>query len=559
MPSHLVAARRALISVSDKLRAADFARSLHERGIEIVSTGGTAELLRERGVPHKLVEEITGSPEMLDGRVKTLHPLVHGPILADRSKPAHLGTLERLDAPPIDIVVVNLYPFERTVSRSDVTEAAAVEQIDIGGPTLLRAAAKNFASVLVVSHPNQYAEVETELERFDGYTSLTTRRRMALAAFTRVSRYDTAISDYLSGQVDATEPSGVSKHRAAAAPGMTSMLQIRAARTAELRYGENPHQAAAVYADHFVAPASLTGATQLSGKPMSYNNYLDAAAGLNAVVDLLRFDGESAGACVVKHTNPCGLALAPDAARAVEAALLGDPMAAFGGVLTMNRVCDEAAADAILENAGFLEVIAAATFAGAAAHRLAAKWPNARLIDLGAINPTVSSSPALRSIPGGVLMQELDAATPQPRDWTLASGVPQSESRLRAAAVVTAAVKHLTSNAVAIGGPGLAIDRQGEVRELGEDVLMLYGAGAGQMDRVAACRLAIEKAGPRARAAIASSDAFFPFPDGPAMLIEAGVNLIVQPGGSKRDAETFELCQERGVTCMLSGVRHFRH
>jgi phosphoribosylaminoimidazolecarboxamide formyltransferase/IMP cyclohydrolase len=559
MPSHLVRVRRALLSVSEKHRLPEFARALHQREVELVSTGGTGRLLESHGIPHIPIETLTGSPEMLDGRVKTLHPLVHGPILADRSKPGHLATLERLEAAPIDLVAVNLYPFEQTIAGQDASEAEAAEQIDVGGPTMLRAAAKNFAGVAAISHASQYDDVLAELERFDGHTSLTTRRRLAFVAFQRLSRYDAAICEYLAGQVDHAGPTGDSPHCERGVTTLGSMLSIRVARTHELRYGENPHQQAAVYADHLPAPASITGASQLAGKPMSYNNFNDAAAALNAVVDLLRFDHEAAGACVVKHTNPCGLALAEDAETALLAALEGDPMAAFGGVLASNRPIDAAAARVLTEHASFLEVVIAPAIGADATRTLNAKWPNVRLLDVGSIDIGVTPAPLMRSMPGGLLAQDADVAVPTPGEWSLAAGRRPDDAGSRAAALTSIAAKHLTSNAIAIGGPAVrrSGDRVGEL--LGGDAVMLYGAGAGQMDRVAACRLAIDKAGELARDAVAASDAFFPFPDGPHLLLDAGVTIIVHPGGSKRDDETFQLCEERGATCLITGLRHFRH
>jgi len=527
----LVPVRRALISVSDKTDLAPFARALVARGVSIISTGGTARALREAGVEVTPVEEITGFPEMLSGRVKTLHPLIHGALLGLRDDPDHARAMAEHGIEPIDLVCVNLYPFERTVSEPGVTEADAVEQIDIGGPAMLRSAAKNFESVCVVTAPKQYDAVVTALQQNDGATDRGLRARFAAAAFARTAEYDAAIAAYLSRR---------------ATPPFPDTLQINAVKADDLRYGENPHQDAALYRDPASTGPTIVNARQLHGKPLSYNNILDAASALELVKDLRRLSPDRVGACVVKHTNACGAAVAGSAADAVDAALAGDPTAAFGGILAINRALDARAAERLTREGLFLEVIAAPTFEEGAVERLRARWANMRLLAVGDRSGSSARKLDFRSIPGGLLVQDRDTRVASPEQWAHAAGPPPDADTLADAAIAWTIVKHLKSNAVAVAG-----------RDAG--AVRLFGMGAGLVDRVTASRLAVEKAGRRARGAIAVSDAFFPFPDGPALLIDAGVRCLVHPGGSKRDGETFALCEERGVTCLTTGVRHFRH
>ncbi len=522
--------RRALLSASDKTGLAAFATALHDRGVELVSTGGTARSLADAGLPVTLVETVTGFPEILGGRVKTLHPRIHGGILARRDDPAHVAQLVDHGIEPIDLVCVTLYPFEATVARDGTTEAEAIEEIDIGGPTLIRAAAKTHAHVVVVTDPGQHERVLADLAAHDGAVSATLRRTLAAEAFARTLAYDRAIAGWLAG-ADGPQAGG-------------PLVPVRG-----LRYGENPHQSAELLRDPS-APPGLPDATQLHGKTLSYNNLADAAAALALVRDLAIAAPERVAAAVVKHTNPCGCATAGDVAGAVDATIAGDPLAAYGGILALSRRVDGAAAAAIAGGASFLEVVLAPGFDEDALHLLRERWTNVRLLALPDV-PLADLAPwsQLRSIPGGALRQSADLAIEPAEAWTLAAG-PEPGAETRAAAlVVWLAAKHLTSNAIAIGGP----DPERP------EVVRLFGAGAGQMDRVAACELAIGKAGELARGAIAASDAFFPFADGPGLLADAGVRVLVHPGGSKRDDETLALCRERGIACLLTGVRHFRH
>lgn len=534
--------RRALLSVHDKTGVVELARALSALGIELVSTGGTAKALADAGLTVTTVETLTRFPEMLDGRVKTLHPAVHGGILFKRGEPAHERSMETHGLKPIDLVVVNLYPFERTVARDGVRDEEAIEQIDIGGPSMVRSAAKNHAFVAVVTDPSQYDLLLTELRSHDGATTMDFRRSLAGAAFARTAAYDGAIAAWMAGRQGEVFP---------------DTLLLPHALEMTLRYGENPHQAAAAYRDAAWRGAAIVGGASSGAKALSYNNLLDASAAFEAASDLAGLDGTAIAACVVKHTNPCGAALGSSARDAFLAAWSGDPLAAYGGIVALSAEVDAAAADAIAEGDRFVEVIVAPSIAPAARERLCARWKNLRLVETGAVlAPAASPGDAshkdgvarstrdwtVRSVLGGLLVQERDNWPEAPSTYHHAAGPAPDAALLNDAAFAMTAAKHLKSNAVC-----LVRDRA------------LVGAGAGQMDRVSACRIAVAKAGDRSPRCVAASDAFFPFADGPRVLVDAGVRAIVHPGGSKRDEETFALCNERGVTCLITGRRHFRH
>ncbi len=527
----LVPIRRALLSVSDKTDLAAFASVLAGMGVELVSTGGTAATLEQAGLDVQRIEDLTGIPEMMDGRVKTLHPRVHGGLLALRDDPAHVEAMHKHGIPPIDLVCVNLYPFEQTVGRPGVSLEEAIEQIDIGGPAMIRSAAKNASWVVVITDPKQYDRVVEDLRENDGAASADLRRWLAASAFARTSAYDRAISAYLDHGTGRAFP---------------PTLTLDYALTDELRYGENPHQAAVVYRDPASNGPTVVNAHQIRGKHLSYNNYLDASAALEIVKMLRRIDPENPGAAVVKHTNPCGLAVDTSLPGAITQAFAGDPLAAYGGILAVNKVIDAGAADTIAGPDRFFEVILAPDFSPDAVDTLSKRWKNVRLLAVGEKPAARQRKLEYRSIPGGMLVQDRDVRVPSPEGWTHAAGPEPDPALLAAAPVIEVAAKALSSNAVAIGGPT-------------DSGARLFGAGAGLMDRVTACRVAVEKAGPLARGALAFSDAFFPFPDGPEILINAGVAMIIHPGGSKRDDETFALCNERGVTCITTGNRCFRH
>ena len=526
--SELISIRRALLSVSDKSGLVDLARALDRRGVELVSTGGTAAILAEAGLDVSRVEDLTGVAEMMGGRVKTLHPAIHGAVLARRDLDEDRRAMAEHGITPIDLVCVNLYPFEQAVGRAGTTAAEALEQIDIGGPAMVRSAAKNHAFVAVLTSPEQYPQLLAELDAHDGATTPAFRRLLAAAAFRLTARYDGAIS----GWMESRDSQAPAVHRT-------------------LRYGENPHQGARLDVLSGTTGPSIPSASVLHGKALSYNNILDAAAALALVQDLHRIDPHRGCAAIIKHTNACGAARAPDLADAFDRTCEGDPLAAYGGILAVNRTMDAATARRICHGERFLEVIVAPGYEDAALSMLSERWKNVRLLAVGDLGEAPGDAVVTgrfldtRSIPGGMLVQDRDTAIEHPDDWTHAAGPAPSGDMLDDAAFAWTVVKHLRSNAVVLAADG-----------------RMLGGGCGLVDRVSACRLAIDKAhgklGDRG-SSVAASDAFFPFPDGPQLLIEAGVGCIVHPGGSRRDQLTNDLCDERGVTCLLTGVRHFRH
>ncbi|MFT3683916.1 MAG: bifunctional phosphoribosylaminoimidazolecarboxamide formyltransferase/IMP cyclohydrolase [Phycisphaerales bacterium] len=551
-PPGPVRIKRALISVSDKAGIVEFAKGLSARGVSIISTGGTAKSLEAAGVRCTPIEEVTGLPEMMDGRVKTLHPAVHGGLLAVRDNPEHAEALRRHRIEPIDLVVINLYPFQQTVAKPGVTRAEAIENIDIGGPSMVRSAAKNHAYVAIVTKPEDYAAVIDEMDRSDNCLTPATRERLALAAFTMTAAYDKAISEYLSGQGG----SGAD-HHGKATEVLPQTVTLTYDKVQQMRYGENPHQAAALYKSRCDTAPGMLSAVQHHGKELGYNNVADAAAALDLAVALSEQAGwQRIGAAVIKHANPCGAAIGATALEAIDRAVAGDPIAAFGGIIACSHPIDAAAAQRLTGKDTFLEVVIAPSFTSDALEMLKAKSVNVRLLSVGEMKGKQVSPMIMRTIPGGMLLQERDLLPPDTSKWQHVAGPTPSPQTLSAAAAIEIMVRSMSSNAIAIG----AVDG-GAVR--------LLGGGVGQVDRVTACRLAVEKArsfseglmtaGGGAGGPIAVSDAFFPFPDGAKILIDGGVKVVVHPGGSKRDNETIELCKERGVTCLLTGVRRFRH
>ncbi|MBI1336835.1 MAG: bifunctional phosphoribosylaminoimidazolecarboxamide formyltransferase/IMP cyclohydrolase [Phycisphaera sp.] len=530
--SDLVRIRRALLSVSDKTDLVPFARMLATHGVTLISTGGTAKALREAGLDVTSVEQVTNFPEMMDGRVKTLHPNVHGGLLALRDNDAHIASMREHHIQPIDLVCVNLYPFEQTIAKPETTEPHAIENIDIGGPSMIRSAAKNHAFVAVVTDPQQYDRVSQEMSSHDGCTTLTTRKALALAAFTRTASYDTAIATWMNQRFASTGDAA-----------MPDPLLLRFNRVAQLRYGENPHQAGASYADPRSKEPNVVTAKQLHGKELSFNNLYDAGGALELVKEI---DAETlAAAAVIKHANPCGFAVASSLKKAFDKAYAGDPLAAFGGILAVNRIMDEPTAQAVVEGQKFLEVIVAPAYDDAALTLLRDRWKNVRLLETGPLPPPSRRDPGevdIKSVVGGLLVQERDLAPFDTDAWQHAAGPCPDPETLQQLVLAMTAVKHLKSNAVCLVNDSA-----------------LVGAGAGQMDRVASCNIAVSKAGDRAQGAAVGSDAFFPFRDGPDVLIKAGVKAIAHPGGSKRDEDTIAACNEAGVTLVLTGRRHFRH
>ena len=520
--------RRALLSVYDKSGLVELATALHAAGVELVSTGSTAGTIASAGVPVTRVEELTGFPECLDGRVKTLHPRVHAGILADTRRPEHLAQLDELGVAPFELVVVNLYPFTATVD-SGATPDECVEQIDIGGPSMVRAAAKNHPSVAVVVDPGRYDEVVAAV-RAGGFT-LAERTRLAAQAFVHTATYDVAVASWMGNVATTTdEVDGVST-------GFPAWVGATWDRADVLRYGENPHQRAAVYTSGYGA-AGLAQAQQLHGKAMSYNNYVDADAAWRAAHD---HDGPAVA--IIKHANPCGIAVGADIADAHAKAHACDPVSAFGGVIAANGTVTLAAAEQI---AGvFTEVVVAPAYEPEALEVLSRK-KNIRLL---VVEGAPSAGVELRPISGGLLMQQvdrIDAAGDDPATWTLAAGEAADEATLADLAFAWRAVRAVKSNAILLADGGASV-----------------GVGMGQVNRVDSCRLAVERANAgdveRARGAVAASDAFFPFADGLQVLLDAGVRAVVQPGGSVRDEEVVAAATAAGVTLYLTGTRHFAH
>ncbi len=507
---------QALISVSDKSGLADFARGLVELNWRLIASGGSARALRTAGLPVTEVAEVTGAPEMLGGRVKTLHPAIHGGILA-RDSAADRAELDRYGIQPIDMVVCNLYPFRETVARPDVSLAEAVEQIDIGGVALLRAAAKNFERVTVLCDPQDYTPVLEEL-RAAGMTSATTRLRLATKAFRHTYAYDAAIAAYLERQVSPPEEEG-----------LPSRLDLSLPLVQTMRYGENPHQSAAFYAPEGSGPL---GGTLLQGKPLSYNNVLDLDAAWRAACS---FDDPTV--VIVKHLSPCGIASAAQLPQAFRAALASDPVSAFGGVIAVNRPFDQDTAEALEDL--FVEAIAAPAFSPAACEHLAAHKPSCRLLQIAQPLPEQWE---LRSVAGGVLVQSVDRGDPPDAVWRTVTQRAPDEREMAALRMAWKACQHVKSNAIVLVRDNATV-----------------GIGGGLPSRVDATRLAVTKAGERARGAVMASDAFFPFPDSLEVAAQAGVTAVIQPGGSVRDDEVIATADRLGVAMVFTGVRHFRH
>jgi phosphoribosylaminoimidazolecarboxamide formyltransferase/IMP cyclohydrolase len=527
-----VPVRRALLSVHDKAGLVDFARALARRGVELLSTGGTARALRQAGLDVKDVSTETGFPEMMDGRVKTLHPRIHGALLALRDDPAHVAAMGEHGIRPIDLVVVNLYPFEATVSLDGVTLAEAVEQIDIGGPAMIRSAAKNHRSVGVVTDPAQYPLVLADLERHGGALSDELRASLARTAFERTASYDAAISTWLSARAGDHFPVAVGSAR----------------RVLPLRYGENPHQGAALYADPAAPEGSLVKARVLGGKELSFNNYADA----DAAWGLVREFGEPA-CVVVKHVNPCGVAVRSTIAEAYHAAVALDPRSAFGGIVALNRPLSAELARAMAVPDRFFEVLVAPGFEAGAAEAFQApaapRWGRSlRLLD--AITAEVKPWGAeVRSVDGGLLVQDRDVpvfAEAGPTAVTRRAPTPAEAADLGFAFAV---VKHVRSNAIVFAKGRRAV-----------------GVGAGQMSRVEATEVALLRArrfakesGESLEGMVVASDAFYPFNDALEAALDAGATAVVQPGGSRNDDEAIALCDRRGAAMWFTGLRHFRH
>ena len=516
--------RNALISVSDKLGLADLAAGLQRAGVQIYSTGGTGRHLEDSGIDVHDVAEYTGFPEMLDGRVKTLHPKVFGGILARRDLDDHMAAIEDHDIVPFDLIVVNLYPFAATATRPGATRGECIEQIDIGGPSLVRAAAKNHNDVVIATSPEQYGEILAQLAESDG-TTQELREQLAADAFDHTAAYDRAIADYMRGDNIAGE--------------FPASMHLSLRRKTQLRYGENPHQRAAVYSDPRVRSANLVSARQLSGKELSYNNLLD----LDSALDIVRGLSNPA-VSVMKHNNPCGAASDTELSKACRKALDGDPLSAFGSVLGLNRTVDKATAEMLCEPGLFIEAIVAPDFEAEAVGLLTTKprWrENVRLMQVGRLDeppPPIQR----RFISGGMLVQDADRMTSAPLQWKTLTETEVPDELWDDIAFGWEMVRHVKSNAIV-----LAKDTS------------LIGVGAGQMSRVDSVEIAIDKAGERSEGSILASDAFFPFPDSIEAAADAGIVAVIQPGGSRRDNEVVEACDKHGIPMIVTGRRHFKH
>ncbi len=520
--------RRALLSAFQKDGIVELARALDARGVEILSTGGTARLLREAGLPVTDVSELTGFPEMMDGRVKTLHPRVHGGLLMRRDVEDHCRAAEENGIRPIDLVVINLYPFERAAEDESSSRGDVVEMIDIGGPSMVRSAAKNHDFVTVIVEPGDYAGFLTEFEKCDGGTTFSFRARQAAKAFAATAAYDRAIAAWMSATAQVEEDF------------LPETLNVVLKKKQQLRYGENPHQRAALYLDAHPGVPAVSRARQLSGKELSFNNYLDASSAFECVQSF----GETAVA-VIKHKNPCGAAVRPGTQlEAFMAAYEGDPLSAYGGIVAFNEPLSEDTARAVATKDHFFEVVVAPSFLGDAAEilRTGAKWgKNCRILETGSdATPSRGTVRELRWIRGGVLVQDPDvSAWPDVEVVTHREPTEQEMADLRFAWLVA---PHVTSNAIIF-----AKDRA------------LVGVGAGQMSRVDAVEIAAKKGGEKCRGAVMASDAFFPFADGILAAHEVGVQAVIQPGGSIRDAKVTAACDEAGLAMVLTHRRHFRH
>ena len=509
----------ALLSVSDKTGLAPFAATLVKLGFTLLSTGGTARALREAAIPVTDVAAVTGFPEMMDGRVKTLHPAIHGGILARRDVQEHLEAIAAHGISPISLVCVNLYPFEATVAKPGVTLETAVENIDIGGPSMVRSAAKNFDAVTVVVDPADYDAILVELE--SGDTTPETRRALAVKAFAHTSAYDAAITSYLAADV------------------LPQSLRLSFEKSSDLRYGENPHQKAAFYAEPRAAQGTLASARQLSGIALSFVNLFD----LDGAWNLINEFSEPA-ACIVKHANPCGCAAASSLDLAFSRARDADPVSRFGGIIACNRPLDVATAQEIIVKGSLYHAIIAPGYEPDALDLLQNRsgWgADLRILDSGGLLPGASVLDFKR-ISGGLLVQEIDRFDPSKLELRVVTERQPTAGELADLLFAWTCVKHLKSNAISVAKGG-----------------SLIGAGAGQMNRVTSVELAIKQAGQAAQGAALASDAFFPFDDGPAAAARAGIKAIIQPGGSNRDGDSIALCDREGLAMVFTGVRHFKH
>mgnify|MGYP001205257777 FL=1 len=522
--------KQALLSVSDKTGIVDFARELHALGVTLLSTGGTAKLLADAGLPVTEVADYTGFPEMLDGRVKTLHPKVHGGILARRDLPEHMAALAAHDIPTIDLLVVNLYPFQQTVAKDDCTLPDAIENIDIGGPTMLRSAAKNHRDVTVIVDPADYAPVLDEMRANGNQVGYDTNFRLATKVFAHTAQYDGAITNYL------TSLGPDKSHQARSAYPQT--LNLAFEKVQEMRYGENPHQSAAFYRDLKAVDGALANYVQLQGKELSYNNIADADAAWECVKSF--GPGDGAACVIIKHANPCGVAIGANALEAYEKAFKTDSTSAFGGIIAFNVELDGATAQAVAKQ--FVEVLIAPSFSAQAREVFAAKQ-NVRLLEIP-LGKGVNQYD-LKRVGGGLLLQSPDAKNVQPSELRVVTKRHPTPKEMSDLLFAWRVAKFVKSNAIVFCGGGMTL-----------------GVGAGQMSRVDSARIAsikAQNAGLTLAGSAVASDAFFPFRDGLDVVVDAGATCVIQPGGSMRDDEVIAAADERNIAMVLTGTRHFRH
>ncbi|MEC2159404.1 bifunctional phosphoribosylaminoimidazolecarboxamide formyltransferase/IMP cyclohydrolase [Virgibacillus halodenitrificans] len=509
--------KRALISVSNKENIIDFANNLTELGVEIISTGGTLRVLKEAGIPAFPVDEVTGFPEILDGRVKTLHPLIHGGLLAKRSEAAHMEQLEANQITPIDFVIVNLYPFKQTLEQEGVSHEEVIENIDIGGPTMLRAAAKNYADITVVVDPADYSSVIENVR--NNSLDMNKRQQLAAKVFRHTANYDALIANYFTEQTEERFP---------------ETYTITYEKAQNLRYGENPHQEAAFYRKPLSAGMNLATAQQLHGKELSYNNIQDANAALEIIAEYL----ESPAVVAVKHMNPCGIGVAETISKAFDRAYEADPISIFGGIIASNREIDEETAKELSKI--FLEIVLAPGFTEDALDILTQK-KNIRLLKLD-MDTKEETTHKVTSVGGGVLIQTQDDGMAKPDELTVVTKRQPTEQELTDLLFAWKAVKHVKSNAIVLAKGNQTV-----------------GIGAGQMNRIGAAQIAIEQAGDKALESVLASDAFFPMPDTVEAAVKAGVTAIIQPGGSKRDEDSVKVCDAHNIAMVYTGMRHFKH
>ncbi len=524
MAEDKVKIKRALLSVSDKVGLIEFAKVLVENGVELISTGGTAKAIKDAGLPVKDISEVTGFPEMLDGRVKTLHPVVHGGLLSLRDNKEHMDTIAKHNIKPIDLVCVNLYPFEATIAKPNVELHEAIENIDIGGPSMIRSASKNYRSVTVVVSPARYSDIIKEMKENDGATTFKLRQELAIEAFGNTSRYDGMIHEYL--------------HKHLSEKTWPDIFTFSGTKIQEMRYGENPHQPAVFYMDRKPSLPVIANGKQWQGKELSYNNIMDADSALMLIKE---FDDPAAA--IIKHTNPCGTAIGKDLAEAFVKAYEADPLSAFGGIVAVNRPVDEKTAQVILEKLGFFEIMMAPSYDAGALKAFEAR-KNLRVMSLVGLGETKGQTAGyhVRRVEGGFLVQDFDQVAENKTLYKVVTEKQPDSQLAKDMEFGWKLVKHVKSNAIVLVRNGVSL-----------------GVGAGQMNRVGSLEIAIEQAGDKAKGSVMASDALLPFRDSVDVCAKAGIAAIIQTGGSVRDKEVIEAANQHGIPMIFTTYRHFKH